>query len=29
MEVLAPGHVLTVVIDGAEVGQIPVDDILP
>ena len=29
MEVLAPGHVLSVVIDGAEVGQIPVADLLP
>ena len=28
-EVLAPGHVLSVVIDGAEVGEIPVSDILP
>jgi Uma2 family endonuclease len=28
-EVLAPGHVLSVVIDGVEVGEIPVDDILP
>ncbi len=29
LEVLAPGHVLAVVIDGVEVGQIPVADILP
>ena len=29
MDVLAPGHVLTLVIDCAEVGQIPVADILP
>ena len=29
LEVLAPGHVLSVVIDGVEVGQIPVADILP
>jgi Uma2 family endonuclease len=29
LEVLAPGHVLSVVIDGIEVGQIAVDDILP
>jgi Uma2 family endonuclease len=28
-EVLAPGHVLSVVIDGVEVGEIPVADILP
>jgi len=28
-EVLAPGHVLSVVIDGAEVGEIAVADILP
>ncbi len=28
-EVLAPGHVLTVIIDGVEVGEIPVADILP
>jgi len=28
-EVLAPGHVLTVIIDGIEVGEIPVADILP
>jgi Uma2 family endonuclease len=28
-EVLAPGHVLHVVIDGVEVGEIPVADILP
>ena len=28
-EVLAPGHVLSVVLDGVEVGQIAVDDILP
>ncbi len=29
IEVLAPGHVLSVVIDGIEVGQIAVEDILP
>jgi Uma2 family endonuclease len=29
LEVLAPGHSLTVVIDGVEVGEIPVDDLLP
>ncbi len=29
MEVLVPGQVLPVVIDGVEVGQIPVSDILP
>ena len=29
LEVLAPGHVLTVVIEGVEVGQIAVEDILP
>jgi Uma2 family endonuclease len=29
MEVLMPGHVLPVVIDGIEVGHIPVADILP
>jgi Uma2 family endonuclease len=29
VEVLAPGHVLSVVIDGIEVGLIPVADILP
>lgn len=29
LEVLAPGHVLSVVIDGVEVGQIAVDDLLP
>jgi Uma2 family endonuclease len=29
LEVLAPGHVLAVVIDGVEVGRIPVADILP
>jgi Uma2 family endonuclease len=28
-EVLAPGHVLRVVIDGIAVGEIPVSDILP
>ena len=28
-EVLAPGHVLRVVIDGVEVGEISVSDILP
>jgi Uma2 family endonuclease len=28
-EVLAPGHVLSVVIDGVEIGEIPVSDILP
>jgi hypothetical protein len=29
LEALAPGDVLTVVIDGVEVGQIPVADTLP
>ena len=29
LDVLAPGHVLTVIIDGVEVGRIPVADILP
>jgi Uma2 family endonuclease len=29
LEVLAPGHVLSVMIDRVEVGQIAVDDILP
>ncbi len=29
MDVLAAGHVLTLVIEGVEVGQIPVADILP
>jgi Uma2 family endonuclease len=29
LEVLAPGHLLTVIIDGVEVGKIPVADILP
>jgi Uma2 family endonuclease len=29
MEVLAPGHVLTVVIDGVEAGEIAVEDIMP
>lgn len=29
LEVLAPGHLLPVVIDGAEVGRIAVEDILP
>jgi Uma2 family endonuclease len=29
LEVLAPGHVLSVIIAGVEVGQIPVADILP
>ena len=29
LEVLAPGHVLSVVIDRVEVGRIAVDDILP
>ncbi len=29
LEVLAPGHVLSVIIDGVEVGRIPVADILP
>jgi Uma2 family endonuclease len=29
LEVLAPGHVLSVVIDHIEVGQIAVEDILP
>ena len=28
-EVLAPGHVLRVVVDGVEIGEIPVADILP
>jgi Uma2 family endonuclease len=28
-EVLAPGHALRVMIDGVEVGEIPVADILP
>ncbi len=28
-EVLAPGHVLSVMINGVEVGEIPVADILP
>ena len=28
-EVLAPGHVLHVVVDGVEIGEIPVADILP
>jgi Uma2 family endonuclease len=28
-QVLAPGHVLSVVIDGVEIGEIPVVDILP
>ena len=28
-EVLAPGHVLPVVIDGVVLGEIPVADILP
>ena len=28
-EVLAPGHVLRVVVDGVEVGEIAVADILP
>jgi Uma2 family endonuclease len=28
-EVLAPGHVLSVVVDGVEIGEIPVADILP
>ena len=28
-QVLAPGHVLSVVIDGVEIGEIPVSDILP
>jgi Uma2 family endonuclease len=28
-EVLAPGHVLHVMVDGVEVGEIPVADILP
>ena len=27
-QVLAPGHVLSVIIDGIEVGEIPVADIL-
>jgi Uma2 family endonuclease len=29
LDVLAPGHVLPVVIDGVEVGQIPMADLLP
>ncbi len=29
LEVFVPPHVLTVIIDGAEVGEIPVADILP
>jgi Uma2 family endonuclease len=29
LEVLAPGHVLTVIIDGVAVGEIPVADLLP
>lgn len=29
LEVLAPGHILSVVLDGVEVGRIPVEDILP
>ncbi len=29
LDVLAPGHVLAVIIDGVEVGRIPVADILP
>jgi Uma2 family endonuclease len=29
MDVLMPGHVIPVVIDGVEVGQIPVADVLP
>ncbi len=29
MDVLAPGHVLTLIIDGVAVGQISVEDILP
>ena len=28
-QVLAPGHVLSVVVNGVEVGEIPVSDILP
>lgn len=28
-EVLAPGHVLRVVVDGVEIGEIAVADILP
>ena len=28
-QVLMPGHTIPVVIDGIEVGQIPVDDVLP
>jgi Uma2 family endonuclease len=28
-EVLAPGHVLSVMLDGVEVGRIAVDDVLP
>jgi Uma2 family endonuclease len=29
MDVLMPGHVLSVVIDGVEVGKIPVADLMP
>ena len=29
LEVLAPGHVLTVIIDGVAVGEIPVANLLP
>jgi Uma2 family endonuclease len=29
LDVLAPGHILTVIIDGVEIGQIPVADLLP
>ena len=28
-EVVTPGHVLSVVIDGVVIGEIPVSDILP
>jgi Uma2 family endonuclease len=29
LEVLAPGHILSVVPDGVEVGRIPAEDVLP
>jgi hypothetical protein len=29
MDVLMPGHLLSVVIEGVEVGQIPVADLMP
>ncbi len=28
-EILAPGHMLSVVIDGVVIGEVPVSDILP